>query len=71
MCKVSVVVIAYNIECYIQKCLDSIINQTFKDIEIIVVNDGSTDKTLGQIERIATIDSRISVFDKENWGYGS
>jgi glycosyltransferase involved in cell wall biosynthesis len=68
LCKVSVIVIAYNIECYIKKCLDSIINQTFKDLELIVVNDGSTDKTLEQIKKAAASDSRINVIDKENGG---
>ena len=43
--KVSIIVAAYNIENYIKRCMDSIVSQTFKDIEIIVVNDGSTDNT--------------------------
>jgi glycosyltransferase involved in cell wall biosynthesis len=68
MCKVSVVVIAYNIECYIKKCLESIINQTFEKIEIIVVNDGSTDHTLKEIEKVASFDRRIRVIDKKNGG---
>jgi glycosyltransferase involved in cell wall biosynthesis len=68
MCKVSVVVIAYNIECYIKKCLESIINQTFKDLEIIVVNDGSTDHTINEIKNVAAQDSRILIIDKNNGG---
>ena len=43
MPKISVIVPVYNTEKYIEKCLDSIVNQTFQDIEIIVINDGSTD----------------------------
>ncbi|MFK9089947.1 glycosyltransferase family 2 protein [Bacillus salipaludis] len=68
MTKVSVVVIAYNIEHYIKKCLESIMNQTFEDLEVVVVNDGSTDQTLMEIEKVATLDSRIRVIDKENGG---
>lgn len=46
MSKVSIIIPSYNIENYIERCLKSCINQTFDDIEIIVINDGSTDKTL-------------------------
>lgn len=66
--KVSVIVTAYNIENYIQRCLKSIINQTLKDIEIIVINDGSTDKTLYKINELASRDSRIKVIDQNNQG---
>ena len=47
--KVSIIVPVYNSYKYLNKCLDSIINQTFKDIEIIIVNDGSTDKSINII----------------------
>ena len=47
--KVSVIVPVYNVEDYIEKCLDSLVNQTLKEIEIIVVNDGSTDSSLESI----------------------
>lgn len=66
--KVSIIVIAYNIEQYIDRCLDSIINQTFKDIEIIVVNDGSTDRTLNKILDKSYKDDRIKIIDKKNEG---
>lgn len=66
--KVSIIVAAYNIEKYIYKCIDSIKNQTFKDIEIIIVNDGSTDKTLNIINNVALEDNRIKIIDKENEG---
>ena len=51
--KVSIIIAAYNIEDYIERCILSCINQTFRDIEIIVVNDGSTDKTLENINQFA------------------
>lgn len=68
MCKVSIIIPAYNIENYIERCLKSCINQTFDDIEIIVINDGSTDKTLEKINNFAENDSRIIVINKENEG---
>lgn len=66
--KVSVIVAAYNIEEYIERCLDSIVNQTLNDIEIIVVNDGSTDKTRFKIEELLTKDARIKLINQENKG---
>ena len=65
---VSVIVPAYNVEKYLAECLDSLINQTFKDIEIICVNDGSTDSTLDIFNDYAAKDSRIKVFSQENKG---
>lgn len=69
--KISIIVPAYNIESYIEKCLNSIINQTYKELEIIVVNDGSTDHTPDIINRIAMIDKRIIVIHKPNGGLSS
>lgn len=66
--KVSVIVAAYNIEKYILKCLDSITNQTLKEIEIVIVNDGSTDNTLDIIRKKALKDNRIKIVDKKNQG---
>ena len=66
--KVSIIVAAYNIEDYIKRCMYSIVNQTFKDIEIIVVNDGSTDNTLNIINDFAKNDARIKVINKKNGG---
>jgi glycosyltransferase involved in cell wall biosynthesis len=68
MIKVSIIIAAYNVESYICKCLDSVIKQTFKEIEIIVVNDGSTDNTLKEIKEKAGIDNRIKIIDKRNEG---
>lgn len=66
--KVSAIVAAYNIESYIERCLISIINQTVEDIEIIVVNDGSTDKTRYVVEEVANKDDRIIIINQENKG---
>ena len=68
--KVSIVLPIYNAEPFLRECLDSIINQTLKDIEIICVNDGSTDKSLDIIKEYADKDIRIRYIDKPNAGYG-
>jgi len=67
---VSIIVPIYNVEEYLVECLDSIINQTLTDIEIILVNDGSTDSSLEIIQQYAERDERIIVIDKPNKGYG-
>jgi len=69
--KISVIIAAYNVEKYIEKCLESIISQTYKDLEIIVVNDGSTDNTLNLIKNFSKNDKRIVVIDKPNGGLSS
>lgn len=66
--KISVVIAAYNSELYITKCLDSIFNQTFKDFEVIVVNDGSTDHTREICERYATAHPNMTVINQDNGG---
>ena len=65
---VSVIVPVYNVEKYLYKCLISLISQTYKDIEIICVNDGSTDNSLKILEEYAIKDNRVSVYTKENGG---
>lgn len=70
MPKVSVLVPIFNVEKYLSKCLESLINQTLKDIEIICINDGSTDNSLQIINEYANQDSRIKVINKPNSGYG-
>ena len=62
--KISVLVPVYNVEKYLRQCLDSIINQTYKNIEIICVNDASTDNSLAILNEYAKKDSRIIVIDK-------
>lgn len=69
MVKVSVVIPVYNVEDYLVECLDSIVNQTLKDIEIICVNDGSTDNSLNILNEYAAKDNRFTVFSQENGGH--
>lgn len=68
---ISVIIPAYNVQNYIFNTLNSLCNQTYKDIEIIVVNDGSTDNTLSIVSEYAKKDKRIKVFNKENGGVTS
>ena len=68
--KVSILVPVYNVEKYLRECLDSIVNQTLQDIQIICLNDGSTDHSLEIIEEYAKNDRRITIVDKKNSGYG-
>ena len=65
MPKVSVIIPVYNVEKYLRECLDSVVNQTLKDIEIICVNDGSTDNSLQILEEYASQDSRIKIINNE------
>ena len=71
MPKVSIVVPIYNVEKYLRQCLDSIANQTLKDIEVICVNDGSKDSSLEIIMEYVNKDPRFKVIDKPNSGYGN
>lgn len=66
--KVSVVVPVYNVENYLKQCLDSLVNQTLEDIEIICVNDGSTDNSLAILEEYSKKDKRIKIINQENKG---
>jgi len=68
--KVSIIVPTFNVEEYLVECMDSIIKQTLQEIEIICINDGSTDGSLAILQRYAADDSRIIIVDKENGGYG-
>lgn len=68
--KVSIIVPIYNVEEYLEECLDSIVGQTLKEIEIICINDGSKDGSLAILKRYAEKDSRIIIVDKKNEGYG-
>ena len=68
MPKVSVIMPIYNIEDYLGECLDSIINQTLDDIEIICVNDGSTDNSLSILEKYVEKDNRIKIISQNNIG---
>lgn len=66
--KISVIVPVYNVEKYLSKCLNSLVNQTLKELEIICVNDGSTDNSGQILENFAQKDTRIKVFSQENSG---
>lgn len=68
--RVSVLVPIYNVQRYLRQCLDSVVNQTLREIEIICLNDGSTDDSLAIIKEYAKKDDRIVVVDKKNSGYG-
>jgi glycosyltransferase involved in cell wall biosynthesis len=70
MPKVSVIVPIYNNEKYLEQCLNSICSQTLEDIEIILVNDGSTDSSPAICDKFAQKDNRIKVIHKENAGLG-
>lgn len=66
--KISVIVAAYNVEKYIERCILSLINQTYENLEIIVVNDGSKDRTGEILEKMALMDKRIKLIYEENAG---
>jgi len=66
--KVSVIVPVYNVEKYLKRCLDQLVNQTLKEIEIICVNDGSKDNSIKILEEYSQKDNRISVISQENAG---
>lgn len=65
---VSIIIPAFNAESSIKKCLNTVINQTHKNIEIIVINDGSEDRTRSIVESIMACDSRIKLINKSNQG---
>lgn len=71
MIKVSVIVPVYNAEKYLVQCLDSILAQTLKEIEVICVDDGSTDGSGAILDRYVLQDDRVKVMHRENRGYGA
>jgi len=70
-CKISVIVPVYNVELYLPKCIDSILFQTYENLEIILVNDGSTDSSAKICDEYAEKDNRIKVIHKANGGVAS
>lgn len=70
MAKVSVILPIYNVQNYLRECLDSVTHQTLKDLEIICVNDGSTDSSLDIVKEYAAKDDRIIIITGPNGGYG-
>jgi glycosyltransferase involved in cell wall biosynthesis len=71
MKKISIIIPVYNVEKYLKRCLDSIVNQTLKDIEIICIDDGSTDNSLAILNDYAQRDSRVKVLHQENAKQGA
>ena len=67
---ISVIVPIYNMENYLEKCLDNLINQTLKEIEIICINDGSVDNSLKILKNFANKDNRIIILNQKNQGQG-
>lgn len=68
---ISVIVPVYNVEMYLRRCLDSIINSSYKNLEIICINDGSTDNSFSILEEYKLYDGRIVLIDKPNGGISS
>ena len=66
--KISIIVPVYNVEQYLERCVESLMNQSYKNIEILLINDGSTDNSGKLCDEIAKRDSRIAVYHKENGG---
>ena len=69
--QISLIIPVYNAEKYLQACLNSILLQTFHDYEVVIINDGSTDKSADIAERFATLDKRFSVYHQQNAGVTS
>ena len=68
---ISIIVPIYNTDCYLRQCLDSIINQSYKNFEVLLINDGSVDDSVMICKEFAEKDSRICYFEKENGGVSS
>lgn len=66
MAKVSLIIPAYNAEDYIERCIESVCGQSERDIQIVVVNDGSTDRTKDIVEQLAKKDKRITLINQDN-----
>lgn len=65
---ISIIVPVYNVEAYLEKCVESLIHQTYRSLQIILVNDGSTDNSLTIAEQLAAKDSRIELYSQPNQG---
>lgn len=68
-CLISVIVPVYNVESYLDRCVESFVNQTYRNLEIILVDDGSTDNCPAMCDAWAKKDPRIKVVHKENGGF--
>ena len=70
-CKISIIIPVYNVEKYIERCLESILNQAFNEYEVIIVNDGSTDNSGKICDKYSEINKNINVIHKKNGGVSS
>ncbi|MCI8503195.1 MAG: glycosyltransferase, partial [Dorea sp.] len=70
MAKVSIIIPVYNVERYLAECMESVVTQTLRDIEIICVNDGSTDGSFKILKEYEKRDKRVTLISQENRGYG-
>src|SRR4051794_29018143 len=68
---ISIIVPVYNTQRYLSRCIDSILKQSYKDLEIILIDDGSTDNSLSVCQEYASRDKRIKVLQKGNGGQGT
>ena len=68
MCKISVIIPVYNAEPYIRQCLQSVIRQTCRNLEILVIDDGSTDRSAKICRELSLTDNRIQVYGQKNGG---
>ena len=68
--KVSIIIPCYNVERYVRECMQSVVSQTLSDIEIICINDGSTDSTGAILREFANKDKRINLIEQQNIGAG-
>lgn len=70
-CKISVVIPVYNASCYLHRCIESVLSQSYKDFELILVDDGSTDDSGVKCDKYASLDNRIHVIHQKNAGAGA
>ncbi|NMO79573.1 glycosyltransferase family 2 protein [Niallia alba] len=68
---ISIIIPVYNVEEYLERCINSVLSQTYKNFEVIAINDGSTDNSLKILEDLALSDNRIFIYNKENGGQAS
>lgn len=68
---ISVIIPVCNVEKFLTQCISSILNQSYKNLEVIAINDGSTDGSLSVLESLAALDTRLRIINKENEGYGA
>lgn len=68
---VSVIIPVYNVEAYLERCVRSVLDQSYSHLEILLIDDGSTDNSSSLCDSLALTDSRIIVFHKENGGLSS